>query len=263
MSSKQSPHEPDVNDHEPAPVEHEDGHEDNHEENPEGGSSHHSGEGDEKFAINAPHPTTGLWIYTIIQFFALLLTVIGTPLEMFVLKNEWRDQIYPDLTGADKKVCITAWGIKSDCRSARYYSRDFLAAFCFRVRVNFRVIEAFTVMAIIFMAVGMVMGLLSTRQMMGKGATGAVGAFAMVLAIIPWGVVAGMYYQLPCCNTIGWNTPAKVTSCVFESPERHPGLVTVNVPRFKDSSNYGPGFGLLVAGWALQVIAIVFAFLPF
>ncbi|KAK7199849.1 Amastin surface glycoprotein [Novymonas esmeraldas] len=177
---------------------------------------------------------------------------------MFELNRTWRVKLYGPTTST-KSLCVTAWGMKDGCNTARYYNRDFTHTFCYRVRVNFKLVEAFCIMTIGFMSLGLIMGILAVFHKVSKGATGAVGTFAMVLCIIPWGIVAGMYHQKPCCETNGWNTDNKVTICTGNNTR----LGAEDVPPFKTMGKFGAGFGLIVASWAIQVIALVFAFVPF
>lgn len=214
----------------------------------------------DKYDRSGPHPIVGLIIFLVLQFLALLLLTVATPLEMFTLDDTWRDQIFPGLAGSDKKLCVTAWGMKEGCRSAKYYNRDFTNNFCSRVRLDFKIVEAFCIMAIAFMAIALITSIFSICQKVGKGSVGALGVFAAMLCLIPWGVLAGMYWQKPCCETYDWHTPQQQKVCVF-SPFSN--AWNKDVPPFKDMGKYGPGFGLIVASWALQVVGCVFVFLPF
>ncbi|KPA80047.1 putative amastin [Leptomonas pyrrhocoris] len=211
-----------------------------------------------KYDRGGKHPVVGLIIYCVLQFVALLFVVIATPIAMFKMNNEWRNKVYPQLASSSKQLCVSAWGMKLGCSQTGYYNRDFTHTFCYRVRVNFKVVEAFCIMTIGFMVLGLAMGLLSVMQKVTKGSAGAIGAFAMLLCIVPWSIIAGMYYQKPCCETTGWNTDNKVRNCQGNNTN----IVNEDIPGFKTMGNYGPGFGLLVAAWALQVVGIVFAFAP-
>lgn len=235
-------------------------HEHEHESENEEKGSHSSDEEVQKnkYDRDGKHPIIGLIVFTVLQFIALLFTVIATPISMFKLNDEWRDKVYPSLAGNSKSICVTAWGMKLGCNTASYYNRDFTHTFCERVRLDFKIVEAFCLMCIFFMFVGLIMGVLSILQKVGKGPTAAIGTTAMVFSIIPWGVLAGMYHQQPCCETTGWNTDVKVTTCVGDNTD-----VTVPIPPFGKMGSYGAGFGLLVTSWCLMVIAIIFAFIPF
>lgn len=212
----------------------------------------------DKYDRNAKHPVIGLYIYIVLQFITMLLVVVATPISMYKINATWRDKIYPPLASQSKQLCVSAWGMKLGCNQKGYYDRDFTHTFCYRVRVNFKIIEAFCLMTIGFMVLGLVLGVCSAFHMVSKGATGSIGTFAMVMCLIPWGVLAGMYYQKPCCETTGWNTADKVTVCIGNNTN----LQTEDIPAFKHMGSYGPGFGLLVAAWAIQVVAIAFAFAP-
>lgn len=210
----------------------------------------------DKYARGGDHPIIGLIVFTVLQFVALLLVVVATPIGMFEINPTWKAKLY-GLPASGSNICVTAWGMRNGCGSTGYYNRDFTHTFCYRVRVNFKIVESFCIMTIGFMMIGLVMGVLAIFQKVGKGATGAIGAFGMVLCIIPWGVVAGMYHQKPCCETNGWNTDAKTTVCTGNNTR-----LTEDVPPFKTMGKFGAGFGLLVAAWAIEVIAVVFAFAP-
>lgn len=211
-----------------------------------------------KYDRNTKHPVIGLYIYIVLQFVSLILVVVATPISMLKINDTWRDKIYPELAGDSRQLCVSAWGMKLGCNQKGYYRRDYTHAFCYRVRVNFKIVEAFCLMTIGFMVLGLVLGLCSSFHMVGKGATGSIGTFAMVMCLIPWGVIAGMYYQKPCCETTGWNTDSKATDCRGNNTN----IVDEDIPGFKTMGSYGAGFGLLVAAWAIQVIAIAFAFAP-
>lgn len=211
-----------------------------------------------KYDRGGAHPIIGLIIYTVLQFITLLFVVVATPISMFKINNEWRDKVYPELTGKSEKLCVSAWGMKLGCNQKGYYKRDFTHAFCYRVRVDFKIVEAFCIMTIGFMVLGLALGICAIFQKVSKGATGSIGTFAMVTCIIPWGILAGMYYQKPCCETTNWNTDHKMTDCRGNNTN----IVGEDIPAFKHMGSYGPGFGLLVAAWAVQVVAIAFAFAP-
>lgn len=89
------------------------------------------------------------------------------------------------------------------------------------------------------------------------GATFPVATFEMVLASIPWGVVADTCYQKPCCKTINCNTNQRVTIAAGNSTR-----LTVNVPPFQITGEPVTSFGLLAPVWAIQVCAIAFAVSP-
>lgn len=215
-------------------------------------------EGDQKkdkYDRSGPHPIIGLIIFLVLQFIAILLLCVATPIELFTLNDTWRDLIFPSLVGTNEKLCVTAWGMKAGCRSTGYYNRDYTTNFCYRVRTNFRVIEAFFLMSLAFMVFAFIAALFSVCQKVGKGSVGALSVFAVMVCVIPWGVVAGMYWQKPCCETDYWHTPQQVRVCVFSNGSQ-------DVPPFKDMGSYGAGFGLTVTAWCLQVVASIFAFLP-
>ncbi|KAL7694907.1 amastin [Lotmaria passim] len=212
----------------------------------------------DKYDRGGEHPTIGLMVYVVLQFITMLFVVIATPIQLFKINNDWRDKIYPELVGSKKRLCVSAWGMKLGCNQKGYYNRDFTHTFCYRVRLDFKIVEAFCLMTICFMVLGLALGILSIFQKVSKGATGAIGAFAMVLCLIPWGIIAGMYYQKPCCETTGWNTDNKVRNCVGNNTN----IRNEDIPGFKHMGSYGAGFGLLVAAWAIQVVAIAFAFAP-
>jgi hypothetical protein len=210
-----------------------------------------------KYDRGGEHPVIGLIIYVILQFITLVLVVVATPISMFKMNDEWRNKVYPELNSSSKKLCVSAWGMKLGCNQKGYYNRDFTHTFCYRVRLDFKLVEAFCLMTIAFMVLGLVLGICSIFQLVGKGATGSIGTFAMVMCLIPWGIIAGMYYQKPCCETTNWNTGAKVRDCRGNNTN-----INEDIPGFKHMGSYGPGFGLLVAAWAIQVVAIAFAFAP-
>jgi len=234
------------------------------EQQSEVASSHHDEEqeGEEgqtdmsKYDKDKKHPIIGLIVFLCFQFVALLFMVVATPIEFFTIKDEWRDKLIPD-DHSGKTMCITAWGIKSGCRSRGYYLRDYRRVFCNRVRLNFKIVEAFCLMTIGFMTFALIAGIMAVCHKTSKGATGGLGTFAMVLCIIPWGVCAGMYHQRPCCETTGWETSQRTTVCTGMNP-----AVTEPIPRFKEMGKYSAAFGLVVAAWCLQFIGIIFAFIP-
>lgn len=215
-----------------------------------------------RYDKKGPHPITGLIIYTVLQFVALLFVVVATPIEMFTIGDEWRDRIYPELAGTDKTLCVTAWGMKAGCRSTRYHNRDYTRTFCSRMRLNFKIVQAFCIIAIGFMSFGLLLGVASIMHKVGKGSVGAIATFAMLCCLMPWGIMGGMYWQLPCCETDDWYLPTQRTTCYFDvqAPAAATGL---DVPAFGKMGKYAAGFGLIVTAWCLQVIAVVFAFLPF
>lgn len=216
---------------------------------------------DKKFADAKKHPIIGLIIFTVLQFIALLFYVVATPIEMFTLNDEWTKRIYPEIT-EDKRICVTAWGLKLGCRTRSYYSRDYSTAFCFRVRVNFRVVEAFCIMNIAFMTFGFIFGFLSLFQKVAKNTAAAISILTTVTAMIPFCVLAGMYHQLPCCESTYEDDMLVSRDCTFERPI-NPSLFNEEVPRFKTMGKYGAGFGLIVTAFALQFVGSVFAVAPF
>ncbi|KAG5493074.1 hypothetical protein GH5_01803 [Leishmania sp. Ghana 2012 LV757] len=170
----------------------------------------------------------GLILYVILQFIAFLLVLVGTPLDMFRGSGE---QVI------NKKACITLWGFKNDCHSSKYDNRsDELWASCPGRRSRFRAAQAFAVISIFVYGAGCLLGLLS----------------------------------LYCCYWLRWvclglNILGIVTLCitwasmvvVFHDSE---GDMCHNLD---SEAKLAAGFALLLTAWCLDIIDILFLFLPF
>lgn len=210
----------------------------------------------DKYDRSGPHPIIGLIIFLVLQFIAIVLLTVATPLEWFKIKASYGAQLYG--SGVTKPVCVTAWGMRHGCGSKHYLDRSFTHTFCYRVRIDFKLVEAFCIMSLGFMVFAFILGIASCMQKASKMAVGGLAGLAMLCALIPWGIVAGMYYQKPCCNTRDWLT-VPVKTCTYENSR----MAGQDVPPFKDMGKYGSAFGLSVTAWALEFLAVIFAVIPF
>lgn len=203
------------------------------------------------------HPIICIVIYCFLQAISLILMVVATPLEMFILNSYWTGRLYPALAGSPRSICVTAWGMKHGCRSNHYYNRDYTHTFCYRVRVNFKIVEAFCIMCIFFMLVGLILGCLAVLDHVSRGAVAAVAGTAMFFAIVPWGVIAGQFNQLPCCRGMYLDGVRQSVTCASQNPN-----VLETLPPFHRMGRYATGFALLVISWIFQVFAIITILIP-
>ncbi|KPA82139.1 amastin-like protein [Leptomonas pyrrhocoris] len=174
----------------------------------------------------------GIVIYSILQFIAFLLILVGTPIDMFRAKNE-------DTIG--NKPCVTMWGIKEKCYSTKYDIRPKdLFALCKGRLDRFRAAEAF---AIINIAIYLVACILGFVQLCCCHCLRWVCLLLNILgisAVVTWAIMADAFGSKSGADRFNIGYCGKL----------------------KDFSKYGAGFGLFVTAWCLDIVNIVFLMLP-
>ncbi|EPY31138.1 amastin-like protein [Angomonas deanei] len=206
------------------------------------------------------HPIGGLVVYTILCLAALVLIVVATAIEWFVLNDEYSSIVVPN-RDPNEPICVTAWGLKNGCRRKAYVHKSLLTTFCSNVRSEFEVMATFSILTIIFTTFSLLCGIFAICHVLTKGLATALAALSAATCLIAWIIPTNMYHQKPCCIT-HWLTPDKMKTCYFTSA-LNPALALTDVPPFKEMGKYGPGYGLCVAAWVVLVIAAIFARLPF
>ncbi|CBZ24107.1 putative amastin-like protein [Leishmania mexicana MHOM/GT/2001/U1103] len=168
----------------------------------------------------------GVIVYVVLQLIAFVCVMIGTGVDMFYIKPE---------SSGGRRVCITLWGGKIDCRKAQITNTgNKLWALCPRIRDNFRVAQAFAIISIFVYGASLLFGCL----------------------------------LLYCCTGFRWlclalNIVGAVTACVVWALM----VVTyrLKVQRCDVLSGdfvFGTGFGLYVFAWVLDILNIISLMLP-
>ncbi|TPP49074.1 Amastin surface glycofamily protein [Leishmania donovani] len=169
----------------------------------------------------------GMILYVIFQFLAFLLVLVGTPIDMFRVKELGRFANTP---------CLTLWGGKEECYSTMYdVSYEELWANCTHRRLQFRVAASLAVISIVVYGLAFILGFIMlfccfclrwvclTLNILGFGTLGVV-----------WALMVVVYYK-------------------------DDGLFC---PRVSSRFDFGFGFILLVVAWCLNIIDIWFLVLP-
>ena len=172
----------------------------------------------------------GIIIYSILQFIAFLFILVGTPIDMFRAheKSVWGNT-----------QCLTMWGFKMKCYSNTYDIKPSkLFPACTGRKDRFRAAEAFAIINIVVYGVACILG----------------------------------FVQLCCCGCLRWVCLVLnifgITSVVSwaimadaHSTKKGDGLGYC--AKLSVDYKYGAGFALLVTGWCLDIVDIVFLMLPF
>ncbi|CAJ1005032.1 putative Amastin surface glycoprotein [Leishmania naiffi] len=170
--------------------------------------------------------TLALLLYGVLQFIAFLFVLVGTPIDMFRLKDEGRFGNTP---------CVTLWGSKPDCSSGNFQLKsDALWRPCPRRRDSFRAAQVFAIISIFVYGLAALFGLImlwccSCLRLVCL----ALNVTGIVTLCIVWASMVVAYSTLD--------------GVCF-------GL------RFR--MTYGSGFVLLVMAWCLDIIDIFFLLLP-
>lgn len=176
----------------------------------------------------------GIAVYCVMQFIALVFIVVGTPIDMFRAKGV-------DTFG--NKACLTLWGSKEKCYSTTYNTKPSeLFAQCTERRDRFRAAEAFAIISIVVYGVAALLGFI---QLCCCHCLRWICLMLNILGIfscISWSLMADLYFK---------NTTSSVT-----------WSASANCYRFSRDYKYGAGFALLIVGWALNFIAILFLAFP-
>ncbi|KAL7696245.1 amastin-like protein [Lotmaria passim] len=176
----------------------------------------------------------GFIIYSILQFIAFLFILVGTPIDMFRAheKSVWGNT-----------QCLTMWGFKMKCYSNTYDIKPSeLFPACTERRDRFRAAEAFAIISIVVYGVACIFG----------------------------------FVQLCCCSCLRWACVLLnifgITSCIswaimsdlyLKDTTSSPTWTTsVNCHKLKLNYKHGAGFALLITGWALNLVGIVFLAFP-
>ncbi|TPP49064.1 Amastin surface glycofamily protein [Leishmania donovani] len=165
-------------------------------------------------------------LYVISQFFAFLLVLVGTPIDMFRANDTSRIGNTP---------CLTLWGGKDKCYSTIYNVKsDDLWANCPDRRLQFRVAQALAVISIVVYGLAFILGFIAlcccfclrwvclTLNILGFGTLGVV-----------WALMVVAYYK------------DGGRDCARENLDHQ----------------FGAGFILLVVAWCLNTIDIWFLLL--
>ncbi|SYZ63157.1 amastin-like_protein (plasmid) [Leishmania braziliensis MHOM/BR/75/M2904] len=170
--------------------------------------------------------TLALLLYAVLQLIAFLFVLVGTPIDMFRLRDE------PPFGNTP---CITLWGSKVECYGLTFELKsDDLWSPCPRRRDNVRAAQAFAVISIFVYGLAALFGFI-------------------MLCCCPWLRVVCLVLNVTGVITlcIVWASMVVVYS-------------TLDSPCFglKSRYNFGSGFVLLVFAWCLDIINMVFLLLP-
>ncbi|KAF8297182.1 putative amastin [Trypanosoma cruzi] len=171
----------------------------------------------------------GAILYGVVSFTALLLMLVGTPLDQFRFRTNPLPLIDP---------CVTLWGGKLFCSGTEYIiSGEDVIHECYAVLGLFRVAEASSIVSIALLLVATILGVLSHLYKKSlRTLTNVLLVSGMVTVGVVWGLMVHVYKE-------------KIGDCI--------------VTPFKTQLKFGHGFGLIVASWSLTFFAVVFLNLPY
>ncbi|GET92141.1 amastin-like surface protein, putative [Leishmania tarentolae] len=169
----------------------------------------------------------GMIIYTILQFIAFLLVLVGTPIDMFRSNEKLLVPANP---------CLTLFGFKMDCSSTNYFgTSDEMWASCTGRRDRFRAAQVFAIISIVVYGAAFVLGLLTLcRRPRLRWVCLALSIAGIVTLCIVWACMAVTYNKDEGENCAAAN----------------------------DFMKFGAGLVLLLVAWCLDIINIVFLLLP-
>ncbi|CAG9582042.1 putative amastin-like surface protein [Leishmania major strain Friedlin] len=166
-----------------------------------------------------------LVVYVVVQFVALLLVLVGTPVDMFRMPS----------TGFDTS-CITLWGERFTCTSSGYFSYiDETFHNCPQRLTHFRIAQAFAIISIFVYFAAFVMGLvLLYGCTIHRWVCLALNIVGAVTLFIVWAAMVVTYNK-------------------GESPR---------CPPLKEVSYYAAGFVLFLLAWILDILNMIILLLP-
>ncbi|SYZ65285.1 Amastin_surface_glycoprotein [Leishmania braziliensis MHOM/BR/75/M2904] len=166
-------------------------------------------------------------VYSILQFIAFLLVLVGTPLDMFRSRQR---SIFNETS------CVLLWGVKRNCSSIVYAATsDDRWVMCPTRRTHFRVARVFAVITIVVYCAAFVLGFI----------------MLCCYAWLRW-VCLGL-------NIVGFVTLAIPLALMVVSYQTDEDLAC---PQLKRDFNFGIGFSLFAAALCLDAIDIVFLLIP-
>ncbi|TPP49077.1 Amastin surface glycofamily protein [Leishmania donovani] len=168
----------------------------------------------------------GMILYVIFQFLAFLLVLVGTPIDMFRVKELGRFANTP---------CLTLWGGKEECYSTMYdVSYEELWANCTHRRLQFRVAASLAVISIVVYGLAFILGFIA--------------------------LCCCVFFRWVCLtlNILGFGTLGVVWALMVVAYYKDDGLFC---PRVSSRFDFGFGFILLVVAWCLNTIDIFFLLL--
>nr|CAJ2472076.1 unnamed protein product [Leishmania braziliensis]CAJ2472078.1 unnamed protein product [Leishmania braziliensis]CAJ2472080.1 unnamed protein product [Leishmania braziliensis]CAJ2472082.1 unnamed protein product [Leishmania braziliensis]CAJ2472084.1 unnamed protein product [Leishmania braziliensis] len=166
-------------------------------------------------------------VYSILQFIAFLLVLVGTPLDMF--RSRQRSVF-------NETSCVLLWGVKRNCSSIVYAATsDDRWVMCPTRRTHFRVARVFAVITIVVYCAAFVLGFI----------------MLCCYACLRW-VCLGL-------NIVGFVTLAIPLALMVVSYQTDEDLAC---PQLKRDFNFGIGFSLFAAALCLDLVNIAFLFIP-
>lgn len=188
----------------------------------------------------------GLTIYTILEFVAFVFVLVGTPIDMF--RSKGQNEI-------GNSACLTMWGYKSECYSTSYdvKSMSTLFAGCPKRLHHFQAAEAFAIISIAVFAVCFILGLC----MCSCCSSCACCCRVLLCILIILGIASAAVVWA--CMAASYNVDHNGDDSSAES------IISDVNPlcyKLKNIVKYGAGFALIVVGWAIHTVNLLFALLP-
>lgn len=185
----------------------------------------------------------GLLIYGVLELCAFLCFVVGTPLDQFRSKDQ-------DEFG--NTPCLTLWGCKPKCYDPSFKNRvneNFEA--CPSRAAKFKVAQSFAILTILISLVALIMVALMCSCLAYCSCCVRLVVVVLTVVAIGSGAVTWSMMVVAFHNSQG------------ECPALKKLFFCPGVEDSSANSKYGAGFGLLVVGWVLQVLNMVFIHLPY
>nr|CAJ2472090.1 unnamed protein product [Leishmania braziliensis] len=166
-------------------------------------------------------------VYSILQFIAFLLVLVGTPLDMFRLQS--REDF-------EDRPCLTLWGLKPYCNSIVYsLTSDDRFSLCPVRSKRFRISQRLAVVSVVVYC-----------------AAFAVGVIMLYCCLYLRWVCLGL-------NIVGFVTLATLCALMVLSYKTDDNPLC---PKLRDDYNFGVGFSLFAAALCLDLVSIAFLFIP-
>nr|CAJ2472096.1 unnamed protein product [Leishmania braziliensis] len=166
-------------------------------------------------------------VYSILQFIAFLLVLVGTPLDMFRLQSS---------EDFEDRPCLTLWGLKPYCNSIVYsLTSDERFSLCPVRSKRFRISQRLAVVSVVVYC-----------------AAFAVGVIMLYCCVYLRWVCLGL-------NIVGFVTLATLCALMVLSYKTDENPLC---PKLRDDYDFGVGFSLFAAALCLDAIDIVFLLIP-
>ncbi|KAK7197470.1 amastin-like protein [Novymonas esmeraldas] len=185
-------------------------------------------------------------LFGLLQFAAVVLIAVGTPIGMYQPKNENAYRL-------SNNYCITMWGIRNKCMQLSYsYKPEDVWSECSGRTSRFKAAQVCAIISAIVLAVSMLASALETCCCCCiKYLCIALNVAAVVTLAVCWGCMLDCYLR-------DQGTYMRGTVNVCEKMRDFPGVDNT----YTQGMRLGTGFILLIIAWAVSFVNIFIILIP-